>query len=373
MPFVSRTCLDTSFFVSNNVRHCLVKYEAKNGQHALSQIRKPQSSHDLGICHRHEVQQVLVKKFGARLTTIFDALKWIGRHHTHVLPFLEEWRLTGFPLGQTEKVLHWAIRNNIVAVCRMVKDVQTNPKGFLQKIVNRDGPDMLSVIFLNEHGCLEMLKFFVGCGMKLCDISRAFIMAAEKGRLDMVQYLREWRGQYYVAGRNKLTLVDVRFMDNSAFRGAASNGHLEMCQLLKDWRDELSDDRLCLRDVRANGNQALRFAAQNGHLAILKFLKKWQDETKVSKNGDPSILPESGLTLEDLRSGTNHALRLAAQNGHLEVLKFLKKWKFQGHGLTASDVQSCNNWAISKAARNKHLTVCQFLLDWIKETSEIKI
>jgi ankyrin repeat protein len=104
---------------------------------------------------------------------------------------------------------------------------------------------------------------------------------------------------------------------------------------------------------------ALRWAAEHGHVDVLQFLKGF------------------GLTPEDARSYNNYALRYAAMNGHLDVLQFLKDFMDAAPSgstapaqpgavtntkyLTLQDVRSENNAALHWAARNGHIKVLQFL------------
>ena len=61
-------------------------------------------------------------------------------------------------------------------------------------------------------------------------------------------------------------------------------------------------------DARADDNYALRYAAENGHLEVLKYLHN-----------------SFKLTAIDARARDNYALIYAAENGHVEVLKWLKE------------------------------------------------
>ncbi len=69
--------------------------------------------------------------------------------------------------------------------------------------------------------------------------------------------------------------------------------------------EEIKKLNLSIEDIRSDNNCALRWACRNGHIEVVKFLI------------------DKGLTLEDIRSEDNFALRCASKNGHLEVVKFL--------------------------------------------------
>jgi hypothetical protein len=86
-------------------------------------------------------------------------------------------------------------------------------------------------------------------------------------------------------------------------------------------------------------------AARNGHLVVLKWLKK-----------------KFNITEQDIKlynKYNNEAFLNAASNGHLEILKWLKE--------TFNITKSENNEAFIWAAQNGHLKV----LKWLKETYNI--
>lgn len=107
---------------------------------------------------------------------------------------------------------------------------------------------------------------------------------------------------------------------------AAKDGRIDVIRELKT--------HLTLENIRSKDNLALRIASEYGHVDVLKELKK------------------CGLTVEDLRSKNNFALQAAAENGHVEVLQEMKKW-----GLTTEDARSDDNFALRSAAENGHVDV----------------
>lgn len=94
------------------------------------------------------------------------------------------------------------------------------------------------------------------------------------------------------------------------------------------------------RDARSEGNESLRMAAENGHVVILRELREnW------------------GLTAEDARANNNVALQMAAVNGHVAILQELR----ENWGLTAEDARTENNGVLLSAARNGHVAVLREL------------
>jgi ankyrin repeat protein len=100
---------------------------------------------------------------------------------------------------------------------------------------------------------------------------------------------------------------------------------------------------LSLEDVRSWNNGALRWAAENGHLPVVQYL-----------------FETFQLTIQDVRWFDNDTLRCAAGSGHLPVVQYLCE-TFQ---LTIQDIRSWNNGALRWAAHNGHLPVVQYLCEY---------
>lgn len=85
-------------------------------------------------------------------------------------------------------------------------------------------------------------------------------------------------------------------------------------------------------DITADDNYAIRIAAYDGYLEVVKYLHQ---------NG------------ADITAVNNYAIRLAAKNGHLDVVKYLHQ--------NGADIAAVNNFAIRLAAENSHLDVVKYL------------
>jgi hypothetical protein len=70
---------------------------------------------------------------------------------------------------------------------------------------------------------------------------------------------------------------------------------------------------LSLDDVRSNNNRALRWAAREGHFPVVQYLCEYRDRENRQ------------LTIQDVRSLDNWALRMATYLGHLEVVQYLRQ------------------------------------------------
>jgi hypothetical protein len=90
------------------------------------------------------------------------------------------------------------------------------------------------------------------------------------------------------------------------------------------------------------GLRLMLAATENGHLPVVRYLcEKFQ------------------LTIQDVRSNDNFALRWAAFHGNLPVVQYL----CQTYSLTIEDVRTLNNWALRCATNNGHLPVVQYFCE----------
>ena len=85
---------------------------------------------------------------------------------------------------------------------------------------------------------------------------------------------------------------------------------------------------------KARGSWALRWAAANGHLEIIKLL----------------------LPVSDPRANDSQALRGAAANGHLEIVKLL---------LPVSDPKANDSEALQAAALKGHLEIGRVIEEYV--------
>jgi hypothetical protein len=79
------------------------------------------------------------------------------------------------------------------------------------------------------------------------------------------------------------------------------------------------------------------------------------------------IMMDSYLTIEDIRSRNNYELRLAYNNGYLEIVEFLMSRGL----LNEDDIRSEDNYDLRwDCYKNGHLEIVEFLEDWIKSHSD---
>lgn len=100
---------------------------------------------------------------------------------------------------------------------------------------------------------------------------------------------------------------------------------------------DTSSTRLTVEDARVEFNCPLRSAAHNGHVRVVRELRKW------------------GLTIADARMGKNFTLEMAMTKGYLPVVQELGKW-----GLTREDAREF----CYQARWNKHFSVVAEVESW---------
>lgn len=212
--------------------------------------------------------------------------------------------------------------------------------------------------------------------------------AAESGRLDIINGVKEWRDLTHreppdawstdwsdCSEYECLTLHDL-CQDHGALRRASSYGHVHILQAFREWGITLED----VREARALG-----CAAERGHVHVLQYFRDWQDtkpDGTVARLSAPDVLAsralvnavENGhvhvlahlkdvwhLTTSDARAGNNEALRLVGIYGHVQTLVFLRE---QWH-LTLDDARAHNNSLLRRSADRGHVEVLRYLREWV--------
>lgn len=129
---------------------------------------------------------------------------------------------------------------------------------------------------------------------------------------------------------------------------AAINGRLDIVKFACERSNLTLDDSIpTVRDTKLLPS-IFAHAAEDGHLAIMRYLCN-----------------RYGLTAEHARYEKNLALGLAADNGHLEVVRFLHDM-----GLTADDVQMDNFYPLWTAAEKGHFDVFKYITESFQVTED---
>jgi len=113
-------------------------------------------------------------------------------------------------------------------------------------------------------------------------------------------------------------------------------------------------------DPKAGGSEALRLAAENGHLEIVKLLIPVSDPKALDSNALRCAATKGHLEIvkllipmSDPKSLDSNALRWAAANGHLEIVKLL---------IPVSDPKAGGSYALQLAATKGHLEIVKLLI-----------
>ncbi len=175
---------------------------------------------------------------------------------------------------------------------------------------------------------------------------------------------RSW-SDYYIQNLRKINPSNAnRYLENGS-----QNGRLDQVIIsLKNGAD--INYRIVYNTEDLNGHKefnvytAMSLAAQNGYLEIVKYLvsKGAKLADKFAKNRDILLAIENGYLeivkylVENFNFGElNGFLIVAAQNGYLEIVKYLVS-----KGVDYQDVFD-ENWAMYYATKNGHLDVVKYL------------
>ena len=115
----------------------------------------------------------------------------------------------------------------------------------------------------------------------------------------------------------------------------------------------------------------LRLSAENGHLDMVKFLVQNGADIHMlddyallfaAENGHLDVVKFLVQNGANIQSRSDRALRFAAQNGQLDVIEFLVK--------NGADIHDNDDEALREASENGHKDVVKFLMDQYQDKNE---
>ncbi len=236
----------------------------------------------------------------------------------------------------------------------------------------------LALISAALAGCISVVKCIIEApGVEFSsekDVALSF--AAENGHLSIVRYLIEEAN------------ADMYADNDSALRQAAKNGHILIVKYLIEREDALdsaedstSEEDLVeelpqlkhmidtiLSTINSRDNEPLKLALENGHLQVAKYLI---EEAKmdvhygcvlasVTQCGHLSVvkyLVEEAKV--DIHEDNDLALMWSAQEGYLDIVKYLIEE-------TGENDHIWDSTALVSAARNGHLSIVKYLVEEVE-------
>jgi len=219
----------------------------------------------------------------------------------------------------------------------------------------------------SEFGQLEIVKWSIKCGAKIDQHSPRSPLetSAQNGHIDVVKCLLEHNPQLFVGGpcgdevlaikkaydQHHLAIVDLLVRYSSYCPQYVFNNTLISCVSMNlyehvVWLIEHSigdrigaslqrdDAKYVKGDIHFDNEKLMRKCAQNGHLDILKYLVE-------KHNANIHILCES-------------ALRSSAEHGHVDVVEYLIQ--------KGADIHAINNSAFLYGAMNNFVSVIECLV-----------
>jgi hypothetical protein len=201
----------------------------------------------------------------------------------------------------------------------------------------------LEFIFTNikSNEYMEVAKFFVTLPNEMIHAENdlMFILAAEKGYVEVMKYLVELTPDKRRRERMIHALYDKSFVMG------AMNGHLEVVRYLIELTPE---EEMRNSMIHAYSGYGFNFAAGNGHVEMLKYL------VELVTNPERRERMIHG-------GGKEYAWIKAAQNGHVEVMKYLVEITNPEH----NKIMIMEKQAFQSAASSGSIESMKYILELI--------
>lgn len=234
-----------------------------------------------------------------------------------------------------------------------------------------------SAAWASQHGCISMLQFLKDYGIDPTFIQPeiAALRAVEYDQLESLKFLKEsaWLNKTQDSGPPRPDWT------NSYMMGVAvKTGNVAICQFLWDWG--LTHDVAAKDDA----GKALSTISKQGNMSMLHLVQSWIGQTmaaivfvhaarenkllvKSAKHGHVDMLQFFKTRMPSFiisqNSGGIQAVNEAAQNGHVNTVKFLFDWHLTLVPLESLLFSLFTYGTLSCAATHGHQDVCQFLKD----------
>ncbi|EFA83701.1 hypothetical protein PPL_02768 [Heterostelium album PN500] len=247
----------------------------------------------------------------------------VSKSHIDLLKKLVD--LEGIP-ALTSPIIISAFKVGNIDIIRTVLSIYGNHVG-----IEREERDKL-ILEMVKAGNLELLQLIITIGIDPPPIGTSVMTeAARLGQLEIVKYIRKNRVEgcephtlaWCIANGSSQEMIDFLLDECMPFFSVKS---LEPIKNACGRGDILLVQKL-LSFGFAIDHEALEIAAANNHLDIVKSL--------------------------DMYAGSQTAMNLAAENGHLETVIYLHNHRKEG----------CNHLAMDRALQNGCMDVVRFLHD----------
>lgn len=198
-----------------------------------------------------------------------------------------------------------------------------------------------------------------------------------QGAVQLLQFFQTWGKDAPIDCTHPDTFAAfLRQDENRLLRWAAESGNMDLLHFLRTHltvgiytgSPRATQRTPQMADVRSANNYALRMAAQNMHLPVLRLLQNWADP---------------GLSLQDITQAGAHALSWAAMNDDVKVLQFFKEWRgddsqYTGQSHTETPAPNrllahdavIKTHALARAALHRSINALSFLLEWLREEED---
>ncbi|XP_074984631.1 ankyrin repeat and death domain-containing protein 1B isoform X4 [Caretta caretta] len=249
--------------------------------------------------------------------------------------------------------IHLAAWSGNLGIMRMLVKA-----GADQKATNQEGRNVLHFAALNNN--VDIVDYLLQ-ELQLKDLNkqdekgkRAFLLAAEKGHVEMIYSLISL----------KLFTSEKDKEGNTAVHLAAKNGHCEVLEvLLNQWEE--------INELNQHNSNALHIATRHGHMSLVRFLisKNINLVPKPEQNSPLHLavlnnhllvvisLLDANHDINTLNQKQQTPLHLAADLGNVELVELLLK---AGCDLKIADKQG--KTALAVASRSNHALVVDMII-----------
>jgi ankyrin repeat protein len=263
------------------------------------------------VCNENFWQNKFIRKFGVDLGK--DADK----------PYRDLYR--EFNLLNTKELFKNSLKKGYLPIIKSLVD---------KNIINIHDDNERALRSAACFGHLVIIKYLVNSGADIHAFDDAALSnSAVCGHLNVVKYLIKH-------GAN------IHTKNDETFRHTALYGHLDIVKyLIKNGAN-----------IHANGDYALRLAAINGHLNVVKYLIEGPEDAKGDKRPwDEGCKPLVPWHPANIHANNDEALRYAAANGHLDVVKYLVE--------KGAYIHAIYDATLRVSAENGHLDIVKYLIE----------
>ncbi len=202
-----------------------------------------------------------------------------------------------------------------------------------RKIITEDIADLAA-----ENNIIGLVKYLKHKGIYVRKYGLNLAVAGGFNHMKMIKYLLS------------PTYKQVRELkiNREGINEAAGNGHIDLVKFLSS---PYTINGVEYKKLRV-GRLGINLAVEKGHLEMVKWLQNKEVDSDESSSSDSDFISESDSDSDsDMLEIDDDIIDVAAENGHLDMIKYLKETK-------SFEV---SQYGLNKAARNGHIKIVEYV------------